>query len=205
MKPLNHSASKTEAARPARRLLFWVAGLAALFLLQACATASTTSVPALTVKSSIFKDGQRLSDDQVANTFGCSGKNISPDLQWSGAPEQTKFYAVTLYDPDAPTGSGFWHWVVFNIPASVTSLNAGAGRAPASLPPGSIMVKHDGGARSFLGACPPPGHGEHRYILTVYALKDRLPLDASASPAMVGFMIHQMKLAEGSITATYSR
>lgn len=205
MKTLN-TLRPLRSSKRSHTVATWLAVTAAAFILQACASApAERSVPALTLSSQAFKQGQRLADDQVANTFGCTGKNISPDVQWSGAPAETKFYAVSIYDPDAPTGSGFWHWVVFNIPASVTSLKADAGKNASTLPPGATMARNDGGAAAFAGACPPVGHGEHRYILRVFALSDKLPLDGNASPALVGFMINQMKLAEGSITAKYSR
>src|SRR5262249_32013324 len=138
------------------------------------------------LESPSIKPGATLNEAQVFNSFGCSGKNLSPALQWSGAPAGTKSFAVTLYDPDAPTGSGWWHWVVFNIPASTTSLPEGAGSTDgAHLPAGAAQGKTDFGAPGFGGACPPPGDKPHRYIFTVYALKtDKLDASADASPAM---------------------
>ena len=139
--------------------------------------------------------------------FGCSGRNESPALQWSGAPEGTKSFAVTVYDPDAPTGSGWWHWVVYNIPASATGLPEGAGSADGKgLPVGSAQGRTDFGAPGFGGACPPKGDKPHRYIFTVYALKtEKLDLPADATAALVGFMIHANQLGKASFQARYGR
>jgi Raf kinase inhibitor-like YbhB/YbcL family protein len=147
-----------------------------------------------------------LSNDQVYSGFGCSGKNISPALSWSGAPKATKSFAVTVYDPDAPTGSGWWHWVVYNIPASVTELAVGAGNTGGTLPPGAVQGHTDFGTSGFGGACPPAGDKPHRYIFTVYALKsEKISVPDEASAAMVGFMIHANALAKASLTAHYGR
>jgi Raf kinase inhibitor-like YbhB/YbcL family protein len=147
-----------------------------------------------------------LSIEQVYSGFGCSGKNISPALSWSGAPRATNSFAVTVYDPDAPTGSGWWHWVVYNIPASVTELPAGAGNAGGNLPPGAVQGRTDFGTSGFGGACPPAGDKPHRYIFTVYALKsEKISVPAEASAAMAGFMIHANALAKASLTARYGR
>lgn len=162
---------------------------------------------ALKLESPTIKPGAMLTEAQVFKGFGCEGKNISPALTWSGAPKETKSYAVTVYDPDAPTGSGWWHWVVFNIPASATGLPEGAGGAGApGLPAGAVQGRTDFGAPGFGGACPPPGRKPHRYIFTVYALKtDKLDVPADASAALVGFMINANKLAQASFTARYGR
>jgi len=153
------------------------------------------------------KPGSMLTEAQVFNGFGCTGKNVSPALKWSGAPKETKSYAVTVYDPDAPTGSGWWHWVVYNIPASATGLAEGAGSADGkALPAGSAQGRTDFGAPGFGGACPPKGDKPHRYIFTVYALKtDKLDVPADATAALVGFMINANKLAQSSFTAKYGR
>lgn len=116
------------------------------------------------------------------------GGNRSPALNWSGAPEGTKSFALTLYDPDAPTGSGFWHWAVYNIPADVTSFPAGAG-TDGALPEGAIVLPNEMRAEEFMGAAPPPGDGEHRYFFTVSALSDTLELAAGSTPAVLGFMM----------------
>jgi hypothetical protein len=157
--------------------------------------------------SPTIKPGSTLTEAQVFNGFGCTGKNVSPALKWSGAPAGTKSYALTVYDPDAPTGSGWWHWVVYNIPASATELPEGAGTADGKgLPAGSAQGKTDFGAPGFGGACPPKGDKPHRYIFTVYALKtDKLDIPAEGTAALVGFMINANKLGQASFTAKYGR
>ncbi|MCW2244846.1 Raf kinase inhibitor-like YbhB/YbcL family protein [Azospirillum fermentarium] len=177
------------------------AGWAAALLLAAAAPAWAGD---FTLRSDTIADGAALTKRQEAAVFGCSGQGLSPHLAWSGAPEGTKSFVVSVYDPDAPTGSGFWHWGVINIPASATSLPEGAGNGGV-LPPGSVQTRNDAGANGFLGPCPPPGPA-HRYVFTVHALKtDRLELDAQASGALVGFMVHMNTLGKASLTATYGR
>ncbi len=140
------------------------------------------------VESPQLSPGGKMKAEQVLNGFGCSGENISPELQWSNAPAGTKSFAVTVYDPDAPTGSGWWHWIVFNIPASVSRLTAGAGKN-GPLPDGAVQGRTDFGTPGYGGACPPEGHGPHDYHFRVWALDvARLPLDEQASGAMVGFL-----------------
>jgi Raf kinase inhibitor-like YbhB/YbcL family protein len=150
-----------------------------------------------TVTSTSLKDGGVLPDDQVQ-----AKGNTSPPLAWSGAPEGTRSYAVTCYDPDAPTGSGFWHWTMANIPADVTERAAGA--TGAAMPAGAVEGRTDFGAPGFGGAAPPPGHGPHRYVFTVFAVDvDRLEVTADDSGAVFGFNLHFHTLARASITATY--
>jgi Raf kinase inhibitor-like YbhB/YbcL family protein len=152
------------------------------------------------VESKEFRDGTVV-QAQFANAFGCKGGNVSPRITWSGAPEGTRSFVVTMYDKDAPTGSGFWHWIVVDIPADVTSLDAGAGSDPAKLPKGARMTGNDAGQPMFLGACPPPGE-KHEYRITVKAVKlDKLPVPDNASGALVGFVSNMNKLAEASIAA----
>jgi Raf kinase inhibitor-like YbhB/YbcL family protein len=160
-----------------------------------------------TLSSPTIKPGSMLSDAQVFKGFGCEGKNISPALKWSGAPSGTKSYAVTVYDPDAPTGSGWWHWVVYNIPASASELPEGAGAADGKgMPAGAVQGRTDFGAAGFGGACPPAGDKPHRYIFTVYALKtDKIEAPADASAALVGFMVNANKLGKASFEAKYGR
>jgi len=142
---------------------------------------------------------------QVFQGFGCSGGNISPALRWSDVPAGTKSFAITAYDPDAPTGSGWWHWVSYDLPASVSSLQTGAGKAGA-MPAGAKQGRNDFGSNDFGGACPPLGDAPHRYIFTVFALKvDKLDVPADASAALIGFMLNANKLATASITARYGR
>jgi Raf kinase inhibitor-like YbhB/YbcL family protein len=147
-----------------------------------------------------------LSNDQVYSGFGCSGKNISPALSWKGAPHDTRSYALTVYDPDAPTGSGWWHWVIYNIPADVSQLPAGAGNPGGNLPAGALQGHTDFGTAGYGGPCPPAGDKPHHYIFTVYALKvEKISVPDEASAAMVGFMIHANALAKASVTARYGR
>lgn len=144
---------------------------------------------------------------QVYNGFGCTGGNRSPQLFWTDAPEGTKSFAITLFDTDAPTGSGWWHWVVFDIPAGIHELPAGAGAADGSgLPAGTVQGITDFGAPGYGGPCPPRGDGAHRYVLTVYALKvAKLGLDSTALPASVSFTINQQTLAKASLVFYYQR
>ena len=139
--------------------------------------------------------------------MGAGGKNISPELQWEGAPAGAKSFALTCYDPDAPTGSGWWHWSVINIPATVTELKPDAGNASnANLPQGARQVRTDYGTTAWGGTCPPEGDKPHRYIFTVYALKtDKLDIPADATAALAGFMINANSLAKASFTAKYGR
>jgi Raf kinase inhibitor-like YbhB/YbcL family protein len=162
-------------------------------------------VPGFTVTSTDIADGQPFGPDQMSGAFGVpGGKDISPQLSWSGAPEGTKSYAVTVYDPDAPTGSGFWHWSVADIPASVTELPTDAGDDTGKLlPEGAVTMRNDGGAARFIGAAPPAGHGKHRYFIVVQALDvEKLGVDGSASPAFLGFNIFSHVLGRAVLTAT---
>jgi len=164
------------------------------------------SANAFDLTSQTFKNKGALVDAQVYNGFGCKGQNISPQLSWTKPPKGTKSFVVTTYDPDAPTGSGWWHWVVWNIPASVTSLPAGAGKADgAALPAGAVQGKTDFGTPGYGGPCPPPGK-PHHYIFTVTALKvDKLDAPADATAALVGFMTNANSLGKASIVGTYRR
>ena len=125
------------------------------------------------------------------NGFGCVGENMSPALSWENAPEGTKSFAITMYDPDAPTGSGWWHWVVFDIPSTTTTLVSNAGDIKLNLSPeGTIQSVTNYGMQGYGGPCPPVGHGLHQYIITVHALKtDTLGLDKNTNPAIVGYYL----------------
>jgi len=151
--------------------------------------------------------GGQVTSEQVFNGFGCTGENISPQLSWQNAPEGTKSFAITIYDPDAPTGSGWWHWVVFNIPADIHQLKRGASNTlNGLLPEGCIQSITDYGKTGYGGPCPPEGDQAHRYIITVYALNtDHLDLDASASPALVGYYLNSTAIAKASIISYYKR
>lgn len=166
------------------------------------------SLPAMAFEltSPDIRDGVPMGTQQEFNSFGCNGANISPALVWKNAPAGTKSYAVTVYDPDAPTGSGWWHWVAFNIPASAKGLAAGAGNAGGQLPTGTMQSLTDFGKPGFGGACPPQGSKPHRYVFKVHALKvDKLDLDAGAMPALVGFMVNANSLGSARLTPTYVR
>ena len=141
------------------------------------------------------------------NGFGCAGENKSPALQWVGAPAGTKSFAVTVYDPDAPTGSGWWHWSIINLPANVSALAPDAGLVGgANLPKGASHVRIDYGVAGWGGTCPPQGDKPHRYIFTVHALKtEKLEIPADATPALAGYMINGNSLAKASFTARYGR
>ena len=164
-----------------------------------------TQALAFELTSTDFKPGGRLAERQVANGFGCRGDNQSPQLSWKNPPAGTRSYAVTAYDPDAPTGSGWWHWQVWNIPADVAALAANAGVA-AALPAGAVSGRGDAGTVGYFGACPPPGDKPHRYVFTVHALKvDTLELPENPMPALVGFMIGANSLGSARVTARYGR
>ncbi|ROQ40808.1 hypothetical protein EDF46_0170 [Frondihabitans sp. PhB188] len=159
-------------------------------------------VPAFDLTSTDVGDGSELPTPQVSGIFGAGGDDVSPQLSWSGFPEGTKSFAVTVYDPDAPTASGFWHWAVVDVPVTTTSLPSGAGDAEGSgLPSGAFQLKNDGGLAHYLGAAPPEGHGRHRYFIAVHALDvDTLGIDASATPGFLGFNLFSHTLARGVIT-----
>ncbi|WP_458461240.1 YbhB/YbcL family Raf kinase inhibitor-like protein [Paenibacillus sp.] len=158
--------------------------------------------------SSDIPENNVLSAPQLSGKFGVEGgQDISPELRWSGAPEGTKSYAVTVYDPDAPTGSGFWHWSVYNIPANVTALATGAGSEDGSgLPNGAIQLKNDASFTGFIGAAPPVGDGPHRYFFIVHALDvEDIGITADATPAFLGFNMLTHTLGRAVIMATFER
>lgn len=166
--------------------------LAGLTLLGAASFAQT-----FTLKSADI--GGQATQKQFANAFGCHGENISPQLSWEHAPEGTQAFAVTMYDKDAPTGSGFWHWVIFNIPATATELRSNAGDVAKMIAPKeAVQSMTDFGKTGYGGPCPPAG-APHEYLITVYALKNKIELDKNAMPAVVGFYLNQSMLAKASI------
>ena len=177
-------------------------------LLCACFAASSLSqAQTFQLFSDSVADGVSMSKSQEYVGFGCSGDNISPALSWRGEPEGTRSFAVTLYDPDAPTGSGWWHWQLVNIPASTNALPANAGNPDSGLAPsGSIQIENDYGSFDFGGACPPPGHGPHRYQFTVFALSvESLDVSAETPAALVGYMLNANSLATATIETLYER
>jgi Raf kinase inhibitor-like YbhB/YbcL family protein len=156
------------------------------------------------ISSTSFKDGDYLGNDHMLSSgygFGCDGKNLSPQLSWSDPPAGTKSIALMCFDPDAPTGSGFWHWVLVNIPADVRSLELGAGDPKSGkLPPGALLTRTDFGAPGYGGPCPPAGDHPHRYVFTLFAVGiDKLPVAADTSAAVVGFQLNFNSLAKTAI------
>ena len=178
-------------------------------LISTALVGAVTAVQAagFTLSSPTIKPGSMLTEAQVFKGFGCDGKNISPALKWTGAPKDAKSFAVTVYDPDAPTGSGWWHWVVINIPASASELPEGAGAADGkTLPAGAAQGRTDFGAPGFGGACPPKGDKPHRYIFTVHALKtEKIEVPPDATAALAGFMINANQIGKASFQAKYGR
>ena len=168
--------------------------------LAALLASNSALAGALTLASTDIADGKFMAKAQEYQGFGCAGGNVSPQLSWSGAPQGTKAFAIMVHDPDAPTGSGWWHWQLVNIPKDVTSLAAGA-----AAPAGSRSMSNDYGAKGFGGACPPPKHGVHRYQFTVHALSRELDVPENASAALVGYLVKANSLGSSTIEALYKR
>ncbi|QRY50377.1 YbhB/YbcL family Raf kinase inhibitor-like protein [Mycolicibacterium septicum] len=166
---------------------------------------SLPKLPTFTLTSESVTDGQPLANDQVSGIMGAGGSDTSPQLSWSGFPAETKSFAVTVYDPDAPTASGFWHWAVADLPATVTELPAGAGDG-GELPGGAVTLTNDASLKRFLGAAPPAGHGPHRYYIAVHALPvESLELPDGATPAYLGFNLFGQAIARAVIHGTYEQ
>jgi Raf kinase inhibitor-like YbhB/YbcL family protein len=162
------------------------------------------SAASFALSSPDIAEGATLGKAQVFSGFGCTGDNLSPALNWSGVPQGTKSLALTVYDPDAPTGSGWWHWIVIDIPPATAGLPKGV--KAASLPAGAHQGRNDFGSADFGGACPPPGDKPHHYIFTVYALKvPKLDVPADASAALIGYMINANKLGSATLNARFGR
>jgi Raf kinase inhibitor-like YbhB/YbcL family protein len=159
-----------------------------------------------TLTSPDIASGKSIAMKHVYDSFGCSGQNLSPALEWKGAPAGTRSFALMVHDPDAPTGSGFWHWVVYNIPANVSSLETGAGDASKNrLPPGTVQGRTDYGIRGYGGPCPPPGP-QHRYFFRLHALKvEKLEVPDDATAALIGFNVNANTLAKAELMAVYGR
>lgn len=164
-------------------------------------------VPSFSVTSTDLTDGATMPQPHVSGVMGAGGEDRSPQLSWSGFPAETRGFAVTVYDPDAPTASGFWHWVVTRIPATVTELPSGAGDKDGSgLPEGALQLRNDGGFPGYVGAAPPAGHGPHRYFVVVHALDtDDMGVPADATPAFHGFNLFSHTLARATLVATFEQ
>ncbi|MDQ1598231.1 MAG: hypothetical protein QOI70_1655 [Microbacteriaceae bacterium] len=158
-------------------------------------------VPTFTLTSTDVADGEEMPTAQVSGIFGAGGSDTSPQLSWSGFPEDTKSFAVTVYDPSAPTGSGFWHWAVADIPVSTTELPSGAGDDSGSaLPASAFQLANDASLRRFLGAAPPVGHGKHSYYIAVHAVDvESLGIDHGSTPAFLGFNLSGHTLARAVV------
>jgi Raf kinase inhibitor-like YbhB/YbcL family protein len=187
-------------------------GAAALATTALLAAQSPAKAPAegaagkFTLASTDISPGGTIANQQVFNGFGCSGGNVSPALAWSNPPAGTKSFALLMHDPDAPTGSGWWHWVVYNIPATQSSLPAGAGDPQKKLlPAGAVQGRSDFGTPGYGGPCPPPG-APHHYYLRLYALKDaKLDVPADATAAYIGFTVRAHSLAKAELMGLYGR
>ncbi|MEO6794899.1 MAG: YbhB/YbcL family Raf kinase inhibitor-like protein [Mycobacterium sp.] len=167
--------------------------------------AALPELPTFTLTSSSFTDGQPLSAAQVSGIMGAGGQDASPQLSWSGFPEQTRSFAVTIYDPDAPTASGFWHWAVANLPATTTELPEGVGDG-SLLPGDALTLANDAGLRRYVGAAPPAGHGPHRDYVAVHAVDvEKLELADDASPAYLGFNLFMHAIARAVIVGTFEQ
>jgi Raf kinase inhibitor-like YbhB/YbcL family protein len=178
-----------------------------VFLMGAAALSSAAAAD-FRLTSTDFAANGELGNKFVYQGFGCQGGNVSPALSWSGAPSGTRSYALLVHDPDAPTGgAGWWHWLVYNIPATASALAQGAGTANgAALPQGALQGKTDFGSMGWGGPCPPPGHGKHHYRFTLYALKvDKLDVPKDASAAMIGFTANANALGKAELTGLYGR
>ena len=164
-------------------------------------------LPSFTLTSADVADGQPLAMAQVSGMMGAGGSDTSPQLSWSGFPENTKSFAITIYDPDAPTASGFWHWAIADVPVGITSLAPGAGSVDgAELAHGVLRVANDAGTLGYVGAAPPAGHGTHHYYIAVHAVDvETLGLPEGASPAYLGFNLFMHSLARAVIVGTYEQ
>lgn len=176
-----------------------------VFLIASLFASISLNAQTFTLKSNEL--GGQATEKQIFNGFGCKGKNLSPQLFWENPPTGTKSYAVTIFDEDAPTGSGGWHWLIFDIPSTTKELKSGVGNLSLNLAPsGSIQSITDYKTLGYGGPCPPEGSKFHKYVITVYALKtDKLGLDATANPALVGFMLQQQLIEKASIVFYYKR
>lgn len=178
--------------------------LAMLFSMSASACVLADN---FTLSSHDIASGEMMNKAQEFKGFGCDGGDLSPHLKWSNAPKGTKSFALTAYDPDAPTGSGWWHWQVINIPVNVSEIPTGAGHGKNNtMPAGSMQIENDYGSASFGGACPPEGHGIHHYRFKIHALSvEKIELPANASGALAGYMINANTIESSTIESLYKR
>ncbi|MEO9137245.1 MAG: YbhB/YbcL family Raf kinase inhibitor-like protein [Casimicrobiaceae bacterium] len=177
-------------------------------LLTTFSLAAGTAQAPFKLASRDFQPGGTLHDEQAFNAFGCTGQNVSPELRWSGAPADTKSFALLLHDPDAPTGgAGWWHWIVYNIPVGTAELRKGAGNADGSaLPPGAASAVTDYGTTGYGGPCPPEGDKAHRYVFALYALSvAKLDVPKGATASVAGFMINANAIAQTTLIGIYGR
>jgi Raf kinase inhibitor-like YbhB/YbcL family protein len=190
-----------------RKKLGVLALLLGVGLVAALARTPQVEAAAFTLTSSSFKNGGAIPVKYSFSGMGCAGENVSPPLEWKNPPAGTKSFALLLHDPDAPTGSGWWHWLVYNIPPDTTSLPEGAGAGDGhALPKGAVHGNTDYGRPGYGGPCPPPGNGKHHYNFRLVALKvDKLEVPAGASPAMIGFNVNANKLGEAKLVGTFER
>ena len=184
-----------------------MAGLLLGLLLGVLQPSVSEASSRMVLLSKDFKNHGTIKNEQVFSGFGCSGKNISPELHWKGIPKGTKSLALTAYDPDAPTGSGWWHWVLIDLPATTTHLARNAGTSDGqALPKGAFQAVTDFGKEGYGGPCPPVGDRPHHYIFTLYALKTpKLDVPEKASPALIGYFIHQTMIKKATLVGMYGR
>ncbi|WP_025666357.1 YbhB/YbcL family Raf kinase inhibitor-like protein [Aquimarina megaterium] len=177
------------------------------FILSILLTISISSFAQKTFTLTSTSIGGEATVNEEFNGFGCTGNNESPQLSWKNAPKGTKSFAITMYDPDAPTGSGWWHWIVFDIPENIKELVSNAGNIKSNLvPKEAIQSITDFGVGGYGGPCPPEGHGIHQYIITVHALKtDKLGLNENTNPAVVGYYLWNNTIAKASMVMYYQR
>lgn len=180
--------------------------IAIFFVSCSVSNAQVSSGVDLRFSSSDITPKSTIANDFVFRGFGCEGKNLSPQISWQGIPVKTKSLALTVFDVDAPTGSGWWHWVIFNIPASYTELKQGFSSNSFNLIDGINQVRNDYSEYGYGGPCPPKGDKKHRYIFTLYALDvEKIDVKQDASPALVNFMIKQHIVRKSSFEAFYQR
>ncbi len=180
--------------------------VAAVLGMVTVAAAAPAAPGKFTLSSPDIKAGAKMADAQVFSGFGCQGGNVSPALSWSGAPKGTQSFALMVHDPDAPTGSGWWHWVVYNIPATATSLASDAGNTQNHLMPGeAVQGRTDFGTSGYGGPCPPPGK-PHHYYFRLYALKvPKLDLPKDSTAAFIGFNVRSQSLGSAELLGVYGR